>query len=1009
MSNKKIFIITVIILTFTTIFQASAFIGPSAGQTPGSGGGALLLDSERNLGFGTTSSTPRSFFDAAATDSGPTTHGYVFMVASTTNPGVGLKNLTSGNVWLWSSRNFGPLQLYRESETLPGLVVMEILPTGEVGIHTRATSTARLKVGGNVESTGSFVGTLSGALSAANVSSDVFGRLQGNGNFAFPASLGIATSSQSGLPQTLSVFGGGYFSGNVGIGTAGPEGKLSVTGDVGIGAIANTDQASHMLDIASTKGSAGNSAIRALYPAGGGLAGTEFGALAHRDGEWKAVYAKAGTGGAIALYTDGEVNLMNGNVGIGTTGPSGKLHVAGTGTQDAKIFLTSSAVDSWPEIRFQNDAATWRLFAPDGSQNDIFLIDAPGTVAPNDFVISTAGNVGIGTTGPWKNLHILGDSSGAELRIEGSVNTQEISMSFRPAGNLSSTNLQWQLGRAFNANRFEIRSYDGTTDSTRLAIDSAGNVGIGTTNPTYKLSVAGEIDVNSYRIVNLATPSNLTDAATKSYVDSVVGGGGGAGSFATLTVSGTSTLATTQGRVGIGTTTPSSKLEIRGSDALGSSLRLSRSATAYWDIYPVYFQTNPDLFFVPNGGATPTLTLAADGDVGIGYNNPGTAKLAINGNVGIGTTAPAYKLDVVGTARFSQPIFVGSPGDPSHAATKSYVDSAVGGGGGAGSFATLTVSGTSTLATTQGRVGIGTTGPGNLLEVNTDIAGEGYSLYDSVSARQIAKLYRGSSSNDPGVLDLYNAGSVTVSINGEANVNSYFNTGGNVGIGTTAPAYKLDVVGTARFSQPIFVGSPGDPSHAATKSYVDSSIASGTSSNAFACSADETCDMNGANLNNGNIVGVNKLTVTTIDPLYEINGVKYATYVSDTIGLKIEHYGKVKLVRNGKSGLYEQTIDFKKAEEGSDLWLFWQTIDEGRNMEDVIVTLTPEFDGRVWYELRPKQKQIAIYGSSTSLGSRISQKTLTVSYHIVAPRHDASNWPTKTDTSERATVLRAKN
>ncbi|MCP6718534.1 MAG: collagen-like protein, partial [Patescibacteria group bacterium] len=134
--------------------------------------------------------------------------------------------------------------------------------------------------------------------------------------------------------------------GNVGIGTLDPEGKLSVTGDVGIGAIANTDQASHMLDIASTKGSTGYSAIRALYPGGGGLAGTEFGALAHRESQWNAVYAKAGTGGAIALYTDGEVNMMNGNVGIGTIAPSYPLHVE-SGSSYAIYAETTTSYDDY--------------------------------------------------------------------------------------------------------------------------------------------------------------------------------------------------------------------------------------------------------------------------------------------------------------------------------------------------------------------------------------------------------------------------------------------------------------------------------------------------------------------------------------------------------------------------------------------------------------------------------------------------------------------------------------
>jgi hypothetical protein len=53
-----------------------------------------------------------------------------------------------------------------------------------------------------------------------------------------------------------------------------------------------------------------------------------------------------------------------------------------------------------------------------------------------------------------------------------------------------------------------------------------GNVGIGTTTPSQKLTVAGKIDVTGNRIVNLATPIDSNDAATKGYVDAQSGSGG---------------------------------------------------------------------------------------------------------------------------------------------------------------------------------------------------------------------------------------------------------------------------------------------------------------------------------------------------------------------------------------------------------------------------------------------------------------------------------------------------
>ncbi|MDQ7779410.1 MAG: hypothetical protein RDV41_06830, partial [Planctomycetota bacterium] len=188
--------------------------------------------------------------------------------------------------------------------------------------------------------------------------------------------------------------------GNVGIGTASPEGKLSVNGDLGVGDPASTDQASHMVDIASTKGSAGFSAIRALYPGGGGLLGTEFGALAHRDSEWKAVYAKAGTGGAIAMYTDGEVDMMNGYVGIGTTTPQTTLHVESRSDSYASVRVGSDNT-LHAGIIFFTSAADWTV-GVDNTDSGKFKWDLNNWIPGNStmMTLDTSGRLGIGTTTP---------------------------------------------------------------------------------------------------------------------------------------------------------------------------------------------------------------------------------------------------------------------------------------------------------------------------------------------------------------------------------------------------------------------------------------------------------------------------------------------------------------------------------------------------------------------------------------------------------------------------------
>ncbi len=63
---------------------------------------------------------------------------------------------------------------------------------------------------------------------------------------------------------------------------------------------------------------------------------------------------------------------------------------------------------------------------------------------------------------------------------------------------------------------------------------------------------------------------------------------------------------------------------------------------------------------------------------------------------------------------------------------------------------------------------------------------------------------------------------------GSGSTEGIWNSSGNVGIGTTTPAYTLDVMGTGNFTGAVNVGTPVAVSNAATKSYVDSAIANVT-------------------------------------------------------------------------------------------------------------------------------------------------------------------------------------
>ena len=60
-----------------------------------------------------------------------------------------------------------------------------------------------------------------------------------------------------------------------------------------------------------------------------------------------------------------------------------------------------------------------------------------------------------------------------------------------------------------------------------------------------------------------------------------------------------------------------------------------------------------------------------------------------------------------------------------------------------------------------------------------------------------------------------------------------------------------------------------------------------------------------------------------------------------------------------------------------------------------------------WYEINPAQKQIVIFGEPSNLEISKS-RNLEISYHLVAPRHDASEWLNQVETNEKGIPLNIK-
>jgi hypothetical protein len=185
-------------------------------------------------------------------------------------------------------------------------------------------------------------------------------------------------------------------------------------------------------------------------------------------------------------------------VGIGTTTPTHAFDIkdvfSADGTMRAMIERTTSGQVS---VDLKNTVTKFRQIVDGNAAYKIF----DGNNAATRFTIDSSGNVGIGRTDPSKLL----DIKDGDFRIS----------STEPKIFLNDTNNNSDFSIKNNNGNFHIS--DTTNGPTRLAIDSIGRVGIGTTSPNEALTVVGDISASN----NLITPALSTEGIDAKFTDNV--------------------------------------------------------------------------------------------------------------------------------------------------------------------------------------------------------------------------------------------------------------------------------------------------------------------------------------------------------------------------------------------------------------------------------------------------------------------------------------------------------
>ena len=413
---------------------------------------------------------------------------------------------------------------------------------------------------------------------------------------------------------------------------------------------------------------------------------------------------------------------------------------------------------------FQSPASAGSMNFQLGDAAGVSLFKVNDSNNKNLFNVTSAGNVGIGTTVPEYKLDIAGSTN-----VRGDFYIWQ-----DPVLNVNGSVLEVNNNADYTTLSFN------TSSAEQMRITSTGNVGIGTTQPGYKLDVNGDVRVASGSDFYVNTIGLNDNGSTSSgasliglYDDSMTNISGNTTVQSAIKQLDTAITSASSGGV---TSLASSNSSLTFSASVGTVdavLNLGHSNTWTAD---QSFTTNT---FFPSGIFNST------GNVGIGTTTPGARLAVMGGNVGIGTTVAANKLTIAQSA------------DSNGIKLSGYDDLSA-------SNVTLSIDDYGhTRINASGILGLNS-GSSIVMQQETNIL-DNYT-YGFGTDADYSLVYNSSTDN----LEFNDGNSTGTNVRMVLNSSGYLGIGtttpgaklavmgGNVGIGTTVASYALDVNGDVR-------------------------------------------------------------------------------------------------------------------------------------------------------------------------------------------------------------------